>query len=366
MDIELIQRETKANKQALAALEISLGIKAKMAQITELEAQSQDPTFWEDSKNSQKILKEIKSLKTVVEIYNGLLGHLENIEVLLELGKEADDTELFEEAKTEHKAFVKGFKAFKTQSLLSGEFDNHPVVLSLNAGAGGTDAQDWVGILLRMYTRYANDKGYKVTVVDHQDGEEAGVKSATLEITGEFVYGHLKGERGVHRLVRLSPFDSSGKRHTSFASCSVTPMIEDDIQIDIKEEDLRIDTYRSSGAGGQHVNTTDSAIRIVHLPTGIVAQCQNQRSQLKNKETAMKILKAKLFEKERQDKAKELKELKGTEDDIAWGSQIRSYVFHPYSMVKDHRTEAETGNVKAVIDGDLDLFVAAYLEGLAS
>lgn len=305
-------------------------------------------------------------LKTVVENYNGLLEHLENIEILIQLGKEENDSSMFDEAIIEYKSFIKQFEAFKTTSLLSGEFDNHNVILSLNAGAGGTDAQDWVAILLRMYTRYANEKGYKVSVIDHQEGDEAGVKSVTLEITGELAYGHLKGEKGVHRLVRLSPFDSSGKRHTSFASCSITPIFEEDIQIEIKEEDLKVDTYRASGAGGQHVNKTESAIRITHMPSGIVVQCQAERSQHKNREKAMKVLKAKLFEKERAEKAKELKEIKGTEDDIAWGSQIRSYVFHPYSLVKDHRTEVETGNVKAVIDGDLDMFVAGYLKMIFS
>ena len=271
---------------------------------------------------------------------------------------------MLEEAQAEYKVFERAFNAFRTQSLLGGEFDHRNVIMSLNAGAGGTDSCDWVAILLRMYTRYANDKGYKVSIVDHQDGDEAGIKSVTLEIEGDFAYGHLKGEKGVHRLVRLSPFDSTGKRHTSFASCSITPIFDEDISVDIQDADLRIDTYRASGAGGQHVNKTDSAIRITHIPTGIVVQCQNERSQHKNKDTAMKILKSKLYEKEVREKERELKEIKGAEDDNAWGSQIRSYVFHPYSMVKDHRTEVETGNVKAVIDGDIDMFVSGYLKGL--
>ena len=312
------------------------------------------------------MLKEIKALKTVVDTYNGLLADLENIEILITLGKEEQDTTLLNDAISSFKTFVPAFESFKTQSLLSGEFDAKNIIFTINSGAGGTDAQDWAEILLRMYTRYASDKGFGVSIIDYQEGDDAGIKSVALEITGEFAYGNFKSEKGVHRLVRLSPFDSSGKRHTSFASCNITPIFDEEIHIEIKDEDLKVDTYRASGAGGQHVNKTESAIRITHLPTGIVVQCQNDRSQHKNRDTAMKVLKSKLYEKERLDKEKTLENIKGKDDDNAFGSQIRSYVFHPYNLVKDHRTEVETGNVKAVIDGDIELFVSAFLRKQAN
>ena len=284
---------------------------------------------------------------------------MEEIEILLELGQE--DPELLKEADEKYKEFKQKMEGYRLLTLLSEEYDKHSAILSLNAGAGGTDACDWAEILLRMYERYCNRKDYKVSILDYLPGEEAGLKSVTLEIEGDYAYGYLKGEKGIHRLVRLSPFDSSGKRHTSFASCSVLPLLDESVNIEIKEEDLKIDTYRASGAGGQHVNKTESAIRITHLPSGIIVQCQNERSQHKNKESALKILKARLFEKARVEKENAMKNIKGAEAEIAWGSQIRSYVFHPYSMVKDHRTGEEIGNVKAVIDGDLDKFVSSYL-----
>lgn len=268
---------------------------------------------------------------------------------------------MINEAITSYSSFIKSLNEYRNITLLSGEYDNYGAVLSIHAGAGGTDACDWASILLRMYTRYAQDKGFEVEVLDQLQSDGVGIKSITLEIRGLFAYGYLKGEKGVHRLVRISPFDASGKRHTSFASCSVLPVFEDNTEIEIKEDDLKIDTFRASGAGGQHINKTESAIRITHIPTGIIVQCQNQRSQHKNKESALKILKAKLFEKERKDKATQLKEIKGSEEEIAWGSQIRSYIFHPYSLVKDHRTGEETGNVRAVIDGDIENFINAYL-----
>lgn len=266
-----------------------------------------------------------------------------------------------QEAKDEYALFDKHIKNFTRIILLNGEYDINSVILSLHAGAGGTDACDWVAILLRMYMRYANIKGYKVSILDQLLGDEAGIKSVTLEIVGDYAYGHLKGEKGVHRLVRLSPFDTAKKRHTSFASCSVVPTLNEDITIEIKDEDLKIDTFRASGAGGQHVNKTESAIRITHIPSNIVVQCQNERSQHKNKESALKILKSKLFEKEIELKANQLKEIKGDEGDIAFGSQIRNYVFHPYSLIKDLRTGEETGNIKAVMDGELDSFITSYL-----
>ena len=347
-------------KKQLEELAHSLDITAKEQQISTLEEQTTAEDFWQDTTNSQKVLKEIKQLKDNVDKYKSLLNTLEEIELSQELG--ADDPELLQEAVVLEKTFAKDLEDFYLLTLLSGDYDRSNAVISLNAGAGGTEACDWVEMLLRMYTRWANDKGYKVETLDYLAGDEAGVKSVTLEIDGVYAYGYLRSERGVHRLVRLSPFDAAGKRHTSFASCSVLPVIDDDITIDIKEEDLKIDTYRASGAGGQHVNTTDSAIRITHMPTGIVVQCQNERSQHKNKDSAMKILRAKLFEKQQQEQKDALKDIQGAESDIAWGSQIRSYVMHPYSMVKDHRTSEETGNVKAVMDGGIDAFISAYLK----
>jgi len=352
--------DLKPYKQKLEEISVSLKINALSSELKELEEKTSVENFWEDTSNSQKVLKQIKALKDKVNKYNSLSEQIEEIELLLELSE--DDKSLAEEALLKEKSLVKELDDFYTITLLSGEYDKNSVVLSLNSGAGGTEAQDWAEMLLRMYTRWANEQGYKVSILDYLEGDGAGIKSATLEIEGNYVYGYLRSERGVHRLVRLSPFDAAGKRHTSFASCSVLPIIDDDIQVEIKEEDLRIDTYRSSGAGGQHVNTTDSAVRITHLPTNTVAQCQNERSQIKNRESAMKILRAKLFERQQEEQRKQMKDIKGAEDDNAFGSQIRSYVMHPYSMVKDHRTNEETGNVKAVMDGDINQFISAYLK----
>ena len=312
------------------------------------------------------VLKKIKSTKATVDSFEKIYGQLEYIEFVLDMYKEENDKDLIDEAIFHYKNFLVDLANYETLTLLSGEYDINNVVLSLNAGAGGTESCDWVAMLFRMYTRYANLQGWKIEVLDENPGDEAGIKSITIEITGDYAYGNLKSEKGVHRLVRISPFDSSGRRHTSFASCSILPVFDTDIDIDIKEEDLRIDTYRSSGAGGQHVNTTDSAIRITHMPTGVVVQCQNQRSQHKNKEAAMKILKSKLYERELENQKKDIQDIKGQEADIAWGSQIRSYVFHPYSMVKDHRTNHETGNTKSVMDGEIDGFINAYLKEQAS
>lgn len=275
---------------------------------------------------------------------------------------EENDESIVNEVSTLLKNFTYDFEKYRTSTLLRGSYDKNNAILSLHAGAGGTDACDWVSILLRMYTRWAQNNNYVVEILDYIVGEEAGVKSVTLEIIGENAFGYLKGEKGVHRLVRISPFDSSGKRHTSFASCHVMPEIDDNVEIVINFEDLKIDTYRASGAGGQHVNKTESAIRITHIPTNIVVQCQNQRSQHKNKDSALKVLKAKLFEKKQEEKAEFLQELGGELKEISWGSQIRSYVFHPYNLVKDHRTNEEVGNVQMVIDGNIDIFINEYLK----
>lgn len=310
---------------------------------------------------AQKTLQKLKSFKETVDKYEKLCSHYDDVLTLIEMAVEEDDKDLAEEAQSEGDTFIEEFEAMRIATLLDGEYDGNDAILSLHAGAGGTEACDWVSMLLRMYQRWADSRGYKVEMLDYLSGDEAGVKSVTLQISGENAYGYLKSEKGIHRLVRISPFDSSGRRHTSFASCDVMPHISDEIEIEIKTEDLRIDTYRSSGAGGQHVNTTDSAVRITHLPTGIVVQCQNERSQIQNRERAMQMLKAKLFEKEQEDKMATLDGIRGEKKEIGWGSQIRSYVFHPYNMVKDHRTSEETGNTGAVMDGEIDKFINAYL-----
>ena len=346
----------KNYKKQLEEISTSLNIKNLTEEIESLEKETLEPNFWEDPKNSGKVLKQTKILKDKLEKYNFLLEELEEIEILIEL--EEDENEIY----SKERSFSKQLDDFYTITLLSGEYDKSSAILSINSGAGGTEAQDWALMLLRMYTRWASSKGYKTEIMDYLEGDGAGIKSATIEVEGLFAYGYLKAEKGIHRLVRLSPFDAANKRHTSFASCSVLPVIEDDLEVTINEEDLRIDTYRSSGAGGQHVNTTDSAVRITHIPTNIVAQCQNERSQIKNRESAMKMLKAKLFERKQEENKKLAKEIKGSEDSNAFGSQIRSYVMHPYSMVKDHRTDEETGNVKAVMDGEIDQFISAYLK----
>lgn len=332
------------------------------AQLKKMEEESHREDFWNDHEAAQKLLKEKKSLDNKVDEFRGLERDLEDVEVLMELAIEADDESLVPEIQASYDSFKKNLEALRIKTLLDGEFDGNNAIISVHAGSGGTDAQDWAEMLLRMYTRWAESKKYKIKMLDYQEDTEGGVKSATLLIEGENAYGYLKNERGVHRLVRISPYDSSGRRHTSFASLDVAPEMDDSITIDIDPSDLRIDTFRSSGAGGQHVNTTDSAIRITHLPTNIVVSCQNERSQHQNKETAMKMLVAKLVElKEREHKAS-LAELKGDFSQITWGSQIRSYVFHPYTMVKDHRTGAETGNVQVVMDGDLDYFINEKLK----
>lgn len=320
-----------------------------------------DPQFWDDPARAQKIIAEAGSLRSLVEKIRAIEAAQEDLEVTLELAAEEGDMELFREADQGAAEQRQRLDDFELELMLSGPYDANNAILELHPGAGGTESQDWASMLLRMYTRWAEDKGYKVELVDYLPGEEAGLKSATLMIKGHNAYGYLKAEKGVHRLVRISPFDASGRRHTSFASVDVIPEIDDDIEVEIRPEELRIDVYRSSGAGGQHVNTTDSAVRITHLPTGIVVTCQSERSQIQNRERAMRLLKARLYELRRQQQEEELAKLRGEQKEIAWGSQIRSYVFHPYSLVKDHRTGHEVGNVQAVMDGMLDPFIDAYL-----
>lgn len=310
---------------------------------------------------AQKILQEIKLLQEKVISYEGLANEYEDVAAILEMALEDYDEEIAVEAKSEVRKFFENYDTMRVATLLDGKYDSNDVILSLHAGAGGTEACDWTSMLLRMYTRWAENRGYKVDVLDYLPGDEAGVKSVTLQISGTNAYGYLKSEKGIHRLVRISPFDSSGRRHTSFASCDVIPQITDDIKVDIRTEDIRIDTYRSTGAGGQHVNTTDSAVRITHEPTGIVVQCQNERSQIQNREKAMQMLRAKLFEKQEEERMAALDDIRGEKKEIGWGSQIRSYVFHPYNLVKDHRTNQEMGNVGAVMDGEIDMFMNSYL-----
>lgn len=320
-----------------------------------------DPSFWDDQDTAQKVINELNSLKSYVNNLEALEERVENLEVSYELVKEENDQELFDELSGEITEIVSDVNEFELLMLLSEPYDANNAILELHPGAGGTESQDWASMLLRMYQRWAETKDFKVEMLDYLAGEEAGVKSVTLLIKGHNAYGYLKAEKGVHRLVRISPFDSSGRRHTSFASCDVMPEMSDDVDIEIRTEDIKVDTYRASGAGGQHVNTTDSAVRITHLPTNVIVTCQNERSQIKNREAAMKMLKSKLYQLEIEKQQQELAEIRGEQKDIGWGSQIRSYVFHPYSMVKDHRTNTEIGNTQAVMDGEIDPFIDAYL-----
>ncbi|SDG50347.1 peptide chain release factor 2 [Desulfosporosinus hippei DSM 8344] len=313
--------------------------------------------------NAQKIMQELSLHQNKVKLYEGLEQELEETATLWQLATEEDDISLESEIEQGIKTLMQKFEALELELLLSGPYDRNNSILTLHAGAGGTEAQDWVQMLYRLYIRWAERHGYKVETLDLLIGEEAGIKSATLSISGENAYGYSKSEKGVHRLVRISPFDASGRRHTSFASVDVIPEVaEDNEEIAIDSEDLRVDTYRSGGAGGQHVNKTDSAIRITHLPSGVVVQCQSERSQTQNKAAAMRVLQAKLLELKRKEQEAEISEIRGEQQEIAWGSQIRSYVFHPYSLVKDHRTNVETGNVSAVMDGEIDEFIAAFLQ----
>lgn len=321
------------------------------------------PDFWDDNEKANKIIQQFKSLKSRVDKYNSLKQEFEDILILIQLVAEEEDQSLIREIQENFANFKEHLENLKIETLLDGKYDNNNAILSLHSGAGGLEAQDWAEMLMRMYTRWAESKGYKVNILDILADDEGGIKSATLLMEGENAYGYLRAEKGVHRLVRISPFDASGRRHTSFASVSLLPELDNDVDVNINPDDLKIDTYRSSGAGGQHVNKTDSAVRITHIPTGIVVQCQNERSQHSNKETAMRMLKARLLELQEQEQKEKLEDLKGKHSQIAWGSQIRSYVFHPYSMVKDHRTNVEKGNVNAVMDGDIDEFIFAYLRG---
>ncbi|RGR87378.1 peptide chain release factor 2 [Heyndrickxia coagulans] len=361
MELSEIRAELENTAKKLAGFRGSLELEEKETRIAELEERMLEPNFWDDQQEAQKIINESNALKEMVNGYRELESQQEDLEVTYELAKEENDQELKEELEAELEGFTEKLNEYELQLLLNGPYDANNAILELHPGAGGTESQDWCSMLLRMYTRWGEKKGFKVETLDYLPGDEAGVKSVTLLFKGHNAYGYLKAEKGIHRLVRISPFDAAGRRHTSFVSCEVMPEIDDNIEVEVRPEDLRIDTYRASGAGGQHINKTSSAVRITHIPTGIVVSCQSERSQIQNREQAMKMLKAKLYQKEVEEKEKQLAEIRGEQKEIGWGSQIRSYVFHPYSMVKDHRTNVETGNVQAVMDGEIDLFIDAYL-----
>ena len=352
--------------EKLDQMRISLEIPAKEEKIAELEYKMGEPSFWDDAAAAQKLNQELADLKGGVDTYRDLMAKYEDAETLYEMGIEENDASMEADIRAELTLISEGLETLQLEVLLSGEYDANDAILTLHAGAGGTEAQDWTQMLLRMYGRWAERHGFTVDTADLQPGDEAGVKSATLFIKGHNAYGFLKSEKGVHRLVRISPFDSQARRHTSFSACDVMPEIDDAVEVPINMDDVRVDYFRASGAGGQHINKTSSAVRMTHEPTGIVAQCQNERSQLQNKEQCLKMLRAKLFELEQEKKEEEIAKLEGVQQKIEWGSQIRSYVFQPYTMVKDVRTNAETGNVQAVMDGDIDPFIRAYLNAKAN
>ena len=352
--------------EKLDQMRISLEIPAKEEKIAELEYKMSEPSFWDDAAAAQKLNQELAALKGGVDTYKNLKAKYEDAETLYEMGIEESDPSMEGDIRAELNLIAEGLETLQLEVLLSGEYDANDAILTLHAGAGGTEAQDWTQMLLRMYGRWAERHGFTVDTADLQPGDEAGVKSATLFIKGHNAYGFLKSEKGVHRLVRISPFDSQARRHTSFSACDVMPEIDDAVEVPINMDDVRVDYFRASGAGGQHINKTSSAVRMTHEPTGIVVQCQNERSQLQNKEQCLKMLRAKLFELEQEKKEEEIAKLEGVQQKIEWGSQIRSYVFQPYTMVKDVRTNAETGNVQAVMDGDIDPFIRAYLNAKAN
>lgn len=365
--VELDQFKAILNSYAKPLVEVrdSLDLANKEKRIEELERKMEEPDFWDNPERSQEMMKELKSLKDDKEIYENLESQRDDMETLIEMGYEEDDASVIPEIQEILDQFEADFENIRMKTLLSGEYDKKDAIIKLNAGAGGTESCDWAGMLYRMYTRWAEKKGFTLEVLDYLDGDEAGIKSVTIQISGDNAYGYLRSEHGVHRLVRISPFNAAGKRQTSFVSCDVMPDIKEDIDIEINPDDIRIDTYRSSGAGGQHINKTSSAIRITHYPTGIVVTCQNERSQFQNKDKAMQMLKAKLYMLRQEEQAAKAAGIRGDVKDNGWGSQIRSYVLQPYTMVKDLRTGEETGNVDAVLDGGLDPFISAYLRWMS-
>ncbi len=334
---------------------------SKEAQLSDVEAALLDSAIWQDQAKSTELMKRQKSLKRIIELYRDMQAQAEELEIIADLALAEKDDSMAEEFEASLAELIKRVEKMSLETLFSGEYDSENAILSVHAGSGGLDAMDWADMLYRMYLRWAEQNGYKLTVLDYNYDPIGGLKGATVRIAGDNAYGYLKSEKGVHRLVRISPFDSSGRRHTSFAAVDVIPELDDSVEIDIAPDDLKIDTYRSSGAGGQHVNTTDSAVRITHLPTGIVVQCQNERSQIQNREVAMKMLVAKLIDLKEREHKERIEDIQGDYSEISWGSQIRSYVFQPYQMVKDHRTGVENGNVNAVMDGDLESFMIAFL-----
>ncbi|MCH5258259.1 MAG: peptide chain release factor 2 [Lachnospiraceae bacterium] len=361
VELDNMKSELLSYESPLAEVGIHFDLDNKSKRIEELEMEMQAPDFWDDPEKSNQKMRESKSLKDVVDTMNKLSGQYDDILTLIEMGYEDNDPAIIPDIEEELKQFKETFENIRISTLLSGEYDRNNAILKLNAGAGGTESCDWCSMLYRMYTRWAERKGFALEVIDYLDGDEAGIKSVTFQINGENAYGYLKSEKGVHRLVRISPFNAQGKRQTSFVSLDVMPDIEEDVDVEVRDEDIRIDTYRSSGAGGQHINKTSSAIRITHFPTGIVVTCQNERSQHMNKDKAMQMLKAKLYMLKQEENAEKLSDIRGDVKEIGWGNQIRSYVMQPYTMVKDHRTEEESGNVNAVMDGAIDPFINAYL-----
>ena len=364
LEMDVFKQDLIAVRKMLEEAGQSLQIDHLREQLIEYNEDMGSPGFWDDTERAQKVSAKASGVESRIKHYESLNSRADDIEVLMELAEETDDESMVEEITSEFASLKADLETLRLQTLLTGEYDGCNCILSLHAGAGGTEAQDWTQMLYRMYTRFAERMGFNVKLLDLLEGDEAGIKSVTFEVSGDYAYGYLKSERGVHRLVRISPFDANARRHTSFASLDVSPIIEDDGEIEIRPEDLRIDTYRASGAGGQHVNRTDSAVRITHIPTGIVVQCQNERSQVQNKEMCFIWLRARLAELKEQQRQEQMGEIKGELKKIEWGSQIRSYVFQPYTMVKDHRTGYEMGDVSAVMDGKLEGFVTSYLQKL--
>ncbi|MCR5507459.1 MAG: peptide chain release factor 2 [Lachnospiraceae bacterium] len=362
VELDNIKTELVTYEEPLKEIRASLSLEDKARRVEELEREMEAPGFWDDAERSQKYTRELSSLKDAIDTVNGLEQQYEDIMTLLEMGYEENDPEMVPEIQSEFDEFKDKLENLRISTLLSGEYDRNNAILRLNAGAGGTESCDWASMLYRMYSRWAEKKGFSVEVLDFLDGDEAGIKSVTFQVNGENAYGYLKSEKGVHRLVRISPFNAQGKRQTSFVSLDVMPEINEDLDIEINDDDLRIDTYRSSGAGGQHINKTSSAIRITHIPTGIVVQCQNERSQFQNKDKAMQMLKAKLYMLKQEENAQMLSDIRGDVKEIGWGNQIRSYVMQPYTLVKDHRTNAEVAQVDKVMDGYIDPFINAYLK----
>ena len=361
LQFEECKRQLEEQQEALAKLEEALGLPKLREEVEMLEHKSAEPGFWDNMQEAQKVTQRMAGLKAKDEGYQKLAARLDDCLALVEMGDEAEDLSLLEEIQGEMEAIREQTAAMRLSTLLTGEYDSNNAILTFHAGSGGTEAQDWAEMLFRMYTRWSESKGYKVTTLDYLDGDEAGLKSASILVEGENAYGYLKSEAGVHRLVRVSPFDAAGRRHTSFSSLEVMPEIEEDNSVEINPDDIKMEVYRASGAGGQKVNKTSSAVRLIHIPTGIVVSCQVERSQYQNRDVAMKMLISKLVEIKERENLEKISDIKGEQKEITWGSQIRSYVFMPYTMVKDHRTGFETGNVNAVMDGDLDGFVNAYL-----